>query len=237
MESIKVFILAGGLGTRIRPLFPECPKPLIPIHDKPFLEWQIQLLANQGFKQFVLCVGYLADQIIEYFGDGSRWGVKIEYSIEDKPLGTAGAIYHAKEYFKETIFLLNGDTYLSTDYQRILSSYRQTEDPGTIGSLSLAYREDTDRYGRVEMTGNGNVTSFTARSPDLTPGWVNAGAYLLEPKVLEFIAPNTAISLEQDVLPKILQSDFLLKGIDADGSFIDMGTPEGYACLMNHLSP
>jgi NDP-sugar pyrophosphorylase family protein len=236
MESIKVFILAGGLGTRIRPLFPECPKPLVPIHDKPFLEWQIQLLASQGFSHFVLCVGYLADQIIDYFGDGSRWDVHIEYSIEEKPLGTAGAIYHAKDYFKETILLLNGDTYLNTDYQNLLSSYQQIEDSDIIGSLSLAYREDTDRYGRVEMSATSDVTSFTARSPDLTPGWVNAGAYLLEPNVLEFILPNVSTSLEQDVLPKILQSSFLLKGINANGSFIDMGTPEGYACLMSHLS-
>jgi NDP-sugar pyrophosphorylase family protein len=237
MESLKIFILAGGLGTRIRPLFPECPKPLVPIHHKPFLEWQIQLLASQGFDQFVLCVGYLSNQIIEYFGDGSRWNVHIEYSIEDQQLGTGGAIHHARKYFKDTILLLNGDTYLDTNYQNLLSLYSKCKDPNLMGSLSLDYREDTDRYGRVEINDSGDIISFTARSPNLNSGWVNAGAYLLEPKILEFIQPDTALSLEQDILPAILQSGALLKGIDVNGSFIDMGTPEGYARLEQYLHP
>jgi NDP-sugar pyrophosphorylase family protein len=113
MDSpVKVFLLAGGLGTRIRSLFPDCPKPMIPFGGKPFLQWQIELLMTQGFDEFVLCVGYLFEQVKEYFGDGSRLGAKIHYSVEQAPLGTGGALRNAASYFHQTIILLNGDTYL-----------------------------------------------------------------------------------------------------------------------------
>jgi mannose-1-phosphate guanylyltransferase len=235
VESLKVFILAGGLGTRIRALFPECPKPLVPIHGKPFLEWQIQMLSSQGFNQFVLCVGYLSEQIIDYFGDGSRWNVQIEYSIESQQLGTGGAIHNAKEYFQDTILLLNGDTYLDANYRDLISKYLNCKEPNLIGSLSLDHRQDTDRYGRVEINEHSDIVSFVARSPNLDPGWVNAGAYLLEPKILDFIPSDTSVSLEQDTLPEILRSSAVLKGIDVNGSFIDMGTPDGYAMLEKYL--
>jgi mannose-1-phosphate guanylyltransferase len=233
--SITVFILAGGLGTRIRSLFPDHPKPLIPIYNRPFLEWQIRLLAQQGFTKFVLCLSYLSEQIVNHFGDGSDFGIEIKYSIEPTPLGTGGALKYAAEYFQQTILLVNGDTYLETNYQNLIMQYNQIKNAETSGALSLVYRQDTDRYGRVDIDEKNCITSFIARSLDLEPGLVNSGVYILEPSVLEFISPGQAISLENEILPGIIKSEQRLLGIHLDDAFIDMGTPEGYENLLNLL--
>jgi mannose-1-phosphate guanylyltransferase len=235
-STVKVLILAGGLGTRIRSLFPDCPKPLIPFHGKPFLQWQIELLAQQGFEEFVLCIGYLSEQIVEQFGDGSSLGVKIEYSIESTPLGTAGALKHAAKSFDNTIMLLNGDTYLNTNYVQLVTRHQQlVQQEQAIGSMSLVHRNDTDRYGSVTLSENGQLSQFQARSPDLSPGLVNAGAYLFEPQILDFIPGDRATSLEADIFPQIIRDRNSLYGITIDGTFIDMGTIDGYEALNKYL--
>jgi NDP-sugar pyrophosphorylase family protein len=235
-STVKVFILAGGLGTRIRSLFPDCPKPLIPFHGKPFLQWQIELLAKQGFNEFVLCIGYLSEQIVEQFGDGSSLGVKIEYSIESTPLGTGGALKYAAKSIENTIMLLNGDTYLNTNYVELVNRHQElVKREQAIGSMSLVYRQDTDRYGSVTLTETSQLAEFHARSPDLAPGLVNAGAYIFEPQILDFIPPNQQTSLEADIFGAIVQNQKNLYGISIEGTFIDMGTVDGYEQLLNEL--
>lgn len=235
-STVKVFILAGGLGTRIRSLFPDCPKPLIPFHGKPFLQWQIELLAKQGFKEFVLCIGYLSEQIVEQFGDGSSLGVKIEYSIESTPLGTGGALKYAAKSIDNTIMLLNGDTYLYTNYVELVNRHQElVQQQQAIGSMSLVYRQDTDRYGSVSLTKTNQLAEFHARSPDLAPGLVNAGAYIFEPQILDFIPPNQQTSLEADIFGSIVQNQKNLYGIPIEGTFIDMGTVDGYEQLLTEL--
>src|SRR6185295_2279579 len=115
-EACRVFILAGGRGTRLQALFPDQPKPMVPVAGRPFLEHQISLLAQQGFDDFVLCLGYRAEQISSYFGDGARWGVRLAYSTELQPLGTAGALKQAARLWSGPALVLNGDTYLDTDF-------------------------------------------------------------------------------------------------------------------------
>lgn len=235
-STVKVFILAGGLGTRIRSLFPDCPKPLIPFHGKPFLQWQIELLAKQGFNEFVLCIGYLSEQIVEQFGDGSSLGVKIEYSIESTPLGTGGALKYAARSIDNTIMLLNGDTYLNTNYVELVNRHQGlVQRQQAIGSMSLVYRQDTDRYGSVSLTEANQLAEFHARSPDLAPGLVNAGAYIFESQILDFIPPNQQTSLEADIFGSIVQNQKNLYGIPIKGTFIDMGTVDGYEQLLTEL--
>jgi len=123
-SDVKVFILAGGLGTRIHPLFSDYPKAMIPFRGKPFLEVQMKILADQGFTSFVLCVGYKADQIITHFGDGKAWGWKVAYSHEPMALGTGGALRYAERYMKATSIILNGDTYLPMDYQALVRTHK-----------------------------------------------------------------------------------------------------------------
>lgn len=237
-HAVKIFILAGGLGTRIRPLFPDCPKPLVPFHGKPFLQWQIELLASQGFSDFVLCVGYLAGQIQSHFGDGSRWGITISYVLESVPLGTGGAIQNAANYFTDTIFLLNGDTYLNTNYQKLLDQHRrQLLSCQTLASLCLVNRDDTDRYGKVDVSSENQILGFQEKSAFPGPGLVNGGVYLLEPKILEFLPIGRSVSLEQETLPLLISEKQGVFGITIEDSFIDMGTPDGYASLLSHLNP
>ncbi len=233
LQDTQVFILAGGLGTRIRSLFPDRPKSLIPVHNRPFLEWQIELLIQQGFSHFVLCVSYLADKIIQYFRNGAAWGVDIEYSIEESPLGTAGAIKHAARFFEGTSLVLNGDTYLATDYRVLLAKHRQQTD--ITGSLGLVTVQDTSRYGQVIITSDHHITEFREKSQSLSQtGLINAGVYVLEPRVLDYIPSGRAVSIEQETFPTLAARN-VLYGFPVAGPFVDMGTPEGYESLVTLL--
>jgi mannose-1-phosphate guanylyltransferase len=237
LRGCTVFILAGGKGTRIRSLFPDIPKPLIPIQGKPFLEWQIQLLVQQGFQNFVLCTGYLAEQISNYFGDGSAWGANIQYSVESKPLGTGGALKHAARYFTHTSLLLNGDTYLIANYQDLIQQHQQlVTECHSVASLSLVHRHDTDRYGSVLLDDYRRVVGFQEKSSTCDPGLVNAGAYILEPAILDLIPPGQSVSLETDTLPQMIADRVGVYGIFIDASFIDMGTPDGFHQLSTTLA-
>ena len=229
LENARVFVLAGGLGTRIRSMFPDQPKSLIPIHGKPFLEWQLKLLMQQGFTSFVLCVGYLAGKIIECLGDGSALGAHIEYSVEEAPLGTAGALKNAARFFDRTVLVLNGDTYLVTDYRTLLAHHQEHDK--TIGSLGLVSVPNTSRYGQVVVSSDNHITEFRekAQSPSQT-GLVNAGAYILEPDILDYIPAGRTVSIEQEIFP-VLAAAGLLRGFHVTGSFVDMGTPEGLVDL------
>lgn len=233
LAKTRVFILAGGLGTRIRALFPDLPKPLVPIQGKPFLEWQIELLVRQGFSDFVLCVGYKAEQIVQQLGNGNRWGVTIEYSVETTPLGTAGALKHAQRFFQQTAFVVNGDTFFSTNYIALLEQHHHQK---TVGSLGLVTVEDSNRYGQVILGNRNRILEFHEKgSLKSQMGLVNSGVYVLEPQVLDYIASSRAVSIERDVFPT-LATEGNLCGYPITGEFVDMGTPEGYEMLVKLLS-
>ena len=222
-------ILAGGLGTRITSLFPDLPKSMIPIGGSPFLEYQVRMLAEQGIARFVFCLGHLAEQIIDHFGDGSRWGVSIDHSIEPEPLGTAGAYRYAASLFEGRVLLLNGDTYASMDYQTLLAFHRQrVEQEGAIGTVALMQVPDASNFGMVTLNENSEIIAFEEKAAVETAGLVNAGVYVLEPSVLEYVAADRKVSLEREVLPDILTAGRKLFGLAVAGSFVDIGTPDGY---------
>jgi NDP-sugar pyrophosphorylase family protein len=231
-----VLILAGGLGTRIRNLFPDCPKPLVPIGDRPFLQWQVELLAAQGFNNFVFCLSYLSKQVIDYFGTGEEWNININYSIESTPLGTAGAIKQAASFVVDTTLVLNGDTYFDTDYRQLITAHQQlTHNSNAVASLSLVYRSDTDRYGTVEINTQQQVTQFREKVISVKTGYVNAGAYIIEPAILDLIPTNVKVSLESEVFLEMIDRNQLY-GLEIQGEFIDIGTPIGYKQLLTHLN-
>jgi NDP-sugar pyrophosphorylase family protein len=233
LAKTRVFILAGGLGTRIRALFPDLPKPLVPIQGKPFLEWQIELLICQGFSYFVLCVGYKAEQIIQQLGNGDRWGVTIEYSVETTLLGTAGALKHAQRFFQQTAFVVNGDTFFSTNYLALLEQHYHQK---TVGSLGLVTSQDLNRYGQVTLGNANRVKDFSEKAPlQSQTGLVNSGVYVLEPQVLDYIASGRSVSIEREVFPT-LATEGNLCGYPITGEFVDMGTPDGYEMLVKLLS-
>lgn len=221
----KVFILAGGFGTRLRSKISDLPKSMAPVAGRPFLEWQLMALKAQGFADIVLCLGYLSDKIIDYFGDGSKFGVKIDYSIEEEPLGTAGAIRNASDFIDDTFLLLNGDTFFDVDYRALLDFHEGKE---AALSLSLVMVEDATRYGSVRIDINSRVAGFEEKRPDaLELGYINAGVYAIEPSILDYIAPGKAVSLENEIIPTIISKEPVF-GYVSDGYFIDIGTPDSY---------
>ena len=232
---MRVLILAGGLGTRMQAEFPGLPKPLIPVCGRPFLERQIQLLAAQGFEEYTLCVGYRASQIMEYFGTGTPWGVSITYSVEQTPLGTAGALKLAAADFHETTLVLNGDTYLAVDYHALIASQTRHA-AGVAGTLALVEVPNCAGYGEVMLADDGRIATFAEKASGREgPGLVNAGAYVLEPQLFDLIPDGRACSLEREIFPAFAAAGRLYGEIVA-GSFVDMGTPAGYTELVELLA-
>ncbi len=202
-------ILAGGYGKRLRPYTENIPKPLIPIKGRPILEYQLHWLKSQGVDRFVFLVGYKADKIIEYFGDGSRWGVEIEYSVEDEPLGTGGALRNASKYVDEDIFIvLNGD--VITDL-RILPLL---ENLGGY-KASIALIPMPSPYGIVETDEEGVVTRFREK-PILEDKWINGGVYALRKEVLRILPEKGDI--EKTVFPHLAEEK-LMVGVRYQGVF------------------
>ena len=150
---MQVVILAGGAGTRLRPIVSDRPKPMAGFSERPFLEYQLLALRRRGLRDFLLCVGYMHQHIEEYFGDGRRWGVKVQYSVEETPLGTAGALRHAAAHLDERFLLLNGDSFLELDVTAFVAFHqrKRREDPRTLGSLALIHVEEASAYGSVQF--------------------------------------------------------------------------------------
>lgn len=222
-----VYILAGGLGTRLAHLLGDLPKPMAPVAGKPFLEWQIAWLARQGFDDIVLLVGHRHEVIMEYFGDGSGFSVKIRYAVEHELLGTGGAVLAAlTEYPSESFVILNGDTFFDLDLVW-LTDYLLHSIPRDAICLALKYREDTRRYGNVTLTGHWQVSGFVEKAGDLTDGYINGGVYLGRSQAL---AAHTGgrLSMETDIFPRLVQEGRLF-GVPFGGRFVDIGIPEDYA--------
>jgi len=208
---MKAAILAGGFGKRLRPYTDTVPKPLIKVGGKPILEYQVEWLKKQGINEFIFLVGYKSEKIVEYFGDGDRHGVKIEYSIEKEALGTGGAIKNAQVYLSnEDLFIvLNGD--ILTDL-RILPML-QAIDKDVIGILALVPLPSP--YGIVEFNDEDYITRFREK-PLLDEYWINAGVYLFRKEVLNYLPRKGDI--EKTTFPR-LAHERLLKAVKYQGVF------------------
>jgi len=217
-------ILAGGFGTRLRPLTYRFPKPMIPVRGKPFLEYIIGFLRRQKVLDVVLCLHYMADRFVSYFEDGGRFGIRIAYSFEKVPLGTAGAVKNARKWVKGTFFLLNGDTYLDVNLWDALEYHRGR---CALATMVLTNASEPGRYGLVELAEDGCVLSFREKASLSSGGYVNAGVYVFEPEILDYIPEGVGCSLERDVFPGLFESGELY-GYPSSGYFIDIGTPEDY---------
>jgi len=238
---IKVFLLVGGLGKRLRSLVNDVPKPMAPIHGQPFLEYQLHLLSRYGLRHFVLCAGYMASKIIEYFGDGSRWGYTVEYSVEKTLMGTGGALQLASRFIDADapFLVMNGDTYFDVDYRAIVAYHQQMQEQrgSFIGTLVLTHSTDKSRYGSVAIDEESKrILSFAEKAQDSNSSLISAGIYVLEPEILRYIPNDRPVSIERDVFPSLCSSSALY-GMPVEGLFVDIGTPEGYLYLSQNLAP
>lgn len=224
MHDIKALLLVGGLGTRLRSVVPSAPKVLASVGKGSFLELLVQQLRSQGIHRLVLCTGYLADQVESRFGDGKAWGVEIEYSKEERALGTAGAVKGAQRYLRDVpeFVVMNGDSFLELDFHKLMEFHRGYEAMATMAVLRV---EATGRYGTVHVDSNGRVRGFAEKTGSDVPGLVNGGVYIFSQAVLQYI-PDQPASLERDVFPRLL--DHGVYAQEQHGMFIDIGTPADY---------
>ncbi len=219
MEAI---ILAGGLGTRLRGVVRDVPKPMADVGGRPFLEYLLAELARRGATRFILSVGHLAEVVRDHFGD-RHLGLPVDYSVETEPLGTGGAIFRALELARdERVLVQNGDTLLLADPWELLEAHRRAGDDIT---LTLRRMDDASRYGLVEVRGD-RVTGFAEKRPGAS-GWINAGVYALARRLLARRPAGARFSFEADFLPGAVDT-FKVGARFADGYFIDIGVPEDY---------
>ncbi len=241
LETTPVMILAGGLGSRLRPVLADRPKGLAPIGSEPFLEIQIELLREQGARQFVICVGHLADQIRQHFGDGSRWNVRIDYSIGgERLLGTGGALKLAERFFAPRAMVLNGDTFFALDYCRLLRHHQEEHARAdAVATLALARAPDSSRYGNCVLDASGRrLAGFSEKEGDGsgTVGWLNAGAYVVEGELLRGLPVGEPCSLEREVFPAALSRGEIVAALTSDELFFDIGTPEGLRAFTEYYA-
>jgi NDP-sugar pyrophosphorylase family protein len=220
---VKAFVLAGGLGTRLRSRFGDLPKPLVPLGGRPFLERQIEWLAGHGIRDIVLCVGHGADRVRAALEDGGPLGVTLQYSTEAEPLGTAGALRLAAPLLEGPALVVNGDTLLACDPW---SLERARWERGVVGAVALFEVVDASARGRVECDAEGRVVQFVEKAPGPEgAAWVNGGLYAFDPGLWRWIPPEGPASLERDVLPQLARAS-QLHGHCVPGEFFDIGTPE-----------
>ncbi len=220
---MKAFVLAGGLGTRLKPRFGDLPKPLAPLGGRPFLARQLEWLRGRGVRRAVILAGYGAEQVREALGDGSALGMSLEYSVEPEPLGTGGALKLAEGFVDGPALVVNGDTLGECD-PWVLE--RDRWESGAIGAVALYRVADASGRGRVEHAG-GRVDRFVEKDEAFRgPAWVNGGQYAFSPLLWRRL-PDGPGSLERDVLPGLAAAG-LLAGTEVEGRFWDIGTPDDH---------
>jgi len=220
MEAI---VLAGGLGTRLRGVVHNVPKPMAPVQGRPFLALVLDQLVAAGFKAAIFAAGYRHEAIRSYFGDVYR-GLALRYSVEREPLGTGGAIRLACDQAQaRDVFVLNGDTYLELDFRAMLESHSHA---GAMFTMAICRVPEIARYGALELRDD-RVQRFLEKGRS-GPGWINGGTYVLGPDLRARLRPQGAFSFEHDLLEPEVESIRPL-AFRSFGLFIDIGIPEDYA--------
>lgn len=229
---MQALILIGGLGTRLRPLTCHQPKPLLPILNRPLLFHQLDLLKAHGIKELLLCTHYQSAQFKRALGTGSRWGLKIRYVDEKKPLGTGGAVKNAAPHIRGAFLVFNGDIFCHFDLKKLISFHRKNK---ACATLTLTRVKDPTQFGLIETDSAGKILRFLEKPSwdEVTTNTINAGAYVFEPEILPMIPNGIAYSLERGLFPHLLETKSRFYGFVNSGYWMDVGTTEKY--LQIHL--
>jgi mannose-1-phosphate guanylyltransferase len=217
-------LLVGGFGTRLMPLTKNTPKPMLTVAGVPVTEHQIAMAKAAGISEVVLATSYLSDVFIPYFGDGSKWGIKIKYAVEKEPLGTGGAIRNAAQLLdsNESVVILNGDVLSS---HNLGEQIRQHEANDADVTLHLTEVQDARAFGCVPTDSNGRVTAFLEKMENPVTNQINAGCYVFNPRVVSTIPLNTVVSVERETFPELVTSGAKVFGYVENAYWLDIGTP------------
>jgi mannose-1-phosphate guanylyltransferase/phosphomannomutase len=225
---MKAIIIAGGLGTRLRPLTYNIPKPIVPLANKPFVFHQIELLRKFGITEIILNLHYLSDNIKNIFDDGRKLGVKIYYSIEEKPLGTAGAVKNAEKFFDGgPMLVFNGDILTDINLGKMISFHEEKKGKVT---LALTKVEDPTIYGLVITDNNQRVLEFREKPSweHVTTNTINAGIYIVDPSIFKLVPKGKEFSFERQLYPTLLEKGEKMFGYVTDAYWMDIGDPVKY---------
>ena len=233
---MKVVIIAGGQGTRIASVNSEIPKAMIPVCGKPILEYEVELAKRYGHTSFIFIIGHLGQVIKDYFGDGTKWGVDIEYYHEQQPLGTAGALGYLRDKLADDFFVMYGDTIVDIDMDAMLQFHRERKADATLFVHPNDHPHDSDV---VDIAHDGQVRNFYIKPhPEglVCRNMVNASLFIFTPKVLEMIEVGIKSHIEKDVLPRCLKNGMKLYGYVSFEYIKDMGTPERYSAVCDDVA-
>ncbi len=222
LAGIDAAILVGGLGTRLRGVVDDVPKPFAPVLGRPFLFYLLDMLALRGARSVTLCSGYMAEFVREK--TGAEWlGMPIHHSVETEPLGTAGALANAKDFLKSPrVLVINGDTWLEPDFGAFLETAERS-----AFCIAAAKVPDASRYGTLETARDGRLLAFREKSPAPAPGLINAGMYLASQEILATL-PQKRTSLETEILPGLAAAG-RIQVFETGSPFLDIGIPSDYA--------
>ncbi len=224
-DHLSVLVLAGGRGTRLQGLYPDLPKPMIPVAGAPFLSWLTRWIARHGPNHFIYSTGHHAGTIAQWAQDGSLPGLSRQCCPEERPLGTGGALLHCLPLCREWVLVLNGDSLLLEGLDKLLAL---TGQPKSDGGLIGVMVEDTARYGSLRVDEEGFLSGFQEKIPGR--GWINGGVYLFRSAVLRAPGARGPCSLEYDLFPALIATGARLRVIPvAHAPFIDIGTPDSLA--------
>lgn len=224
---MKAVVMAGGAGSRLRPLTIHRPKPMIPIVNKPVMGHILDLLKKHNITEIVVTVQYLADFIQDFFGDGNSQGLKIRYSVEETPLGTAGSVKNAQKYLDEPFIVISGDALTNIDLTKLIDYHKQAN---TLATLALYNVANPVEYGVITTNSSGHITRFQEKPSrgSVMSDHVNTGIYVLEPDILDFVPENTAYDFAQDLFKSLHEQGHKLHGYIADGYWCDVGNIAEY---------
>lgn len=224
---MKGLILAGGKGTRLRPLTLHTPKPIVPVANRPFLFYQLDLMTSAGIREIILSLSYQPRKIEDLLKDGADFGLLVRYAVESAPLGTAGAFKNAESWIDGPTVVFNGDVLTGLDLPSVIETHKSR---GSIATLVLKEVDDPTAYGLVECDGEGRIRRFLEKPgmDEVTCRTINAGVYILEPEVLEHIPADRPFSFERELFPNLLQANRPMYGVVTPEYWIDIGTPGKY---------
>jgi len=230
---MRAIILNGGKGSRLRPLTNQTPKAILPLNNRPFCLYQIDWLKKYGIREVTFAIGYLGDKIKKILGDGSKFGIYINYATENYPLDTAGAIRNVFDSLKNIDFrspfiVLNGDILTDIDISKLLDFHFKKN---SLITICLVESSNFFSYGVVSFASNGKILEFNEKPKDLKDRdkvFINAGIYVIQPEMIEYIPKGKKYSFEREFIPDIISKGFSIYAYKTKGYWIDIGTPERY---------